>query len=85
LSQSPYVTLLYPPKYKRIVPFESFSALTIALVELLMKTDGRHRTLEPKITKVVTVILVFASVSVILRTLLEFVNAETVRNVALPI
>jgi hypothetical protein len=68
-----------------MVPFESFSALTIAFVELLMKTDGRHRTLGPKITKVVTVALVFVSVSVILRTLLESADPETLRNVAFPI
>jgi hypothetical protein len=54
-------------------------------VELLTKTDGRHKTLEPKVTKVVTVILVFASVSVILRTLLESAEPETARNVAFPI
>jgi len=68
-----------------MVAFGNFSALTHACVELLMKVDSRHRTLGPKITDVVTVMLVFASLSVNSKTLLEFkVGSKTVRRVAFP-
>jgi hypothetical protein len=66
-------------------PPESFSAPTTAFVELLTKVDDCHRALEPKVAKAVTLIFVFAKVSVIVKTLLEPDAPTTVRNVAVPV
>lgn len=69
-----------------MVPFENLSALTHAVVELLTKVDSRHRALGPKITEVVTVILVVTSLNVNSKTLLEFnIGSKTVFSVAFPV
>jgi len=69
-----------------MVPFGNFSALTHACVELLMKVDSCHKTLGPKITEVVIVVLVFVNLSVNSKTLLEFnAGSKTVCNVASPV
>jgi len=57
-----------------------------AFGELLMKVDSRQITFGPKRTVVVAVIFVSLSLSVIVRTLLEFIfGSKTVFNVAFPI
>lgn len=79
------VGLSHSPKYRHMVPFGNFSALTQACVELLMKVDSRQRTLGPRITEVVSVTLVVASVSLNCKTLLEFeAGSPTVWRVAFP-
>jgi hypothetical protein len=56
-----------------------------ALVELLLKVDSCHETLEPKITEVVAVIPVVANLIVISKTRLELsAGSDTVFNVAFP-
>lgn len=68
------------------MPFGSFSALTHAFVELLMKMESHHKAFGPKMLEVVTVIAVDTNASVNFRILLESDDEhETVCNAALPL